>query len=64
MTQLNALPPSKIYRGTIDEVFSHRDEIPSGATVELKANETDGLSGYGSAGCAHESEAPTSSLYP
>jgi hypothetical protein len=26
----------KIFRGTIDEVLSHRDEIPNGATVELK----------------------------
>lgn len=28
--------PSRIYRGSIEEVFSHRDEIPPGATLELK----------------------------
>lgn len=28
--------PSKIFRGNIDEVFSHRDEIPPGAFLELK----------------------------
>lgn len=39
MTQLNTRAPGKIYRGTIDEVFSHRNEIPSGATVELKVVE-------------------------
>ncbi|HZO91953.1 MAG TPA: hypothetical protein VFB38_26790 [Chthonomonadaceae bacterium] len=39
MTQLDARKPSKIYRGTVDEVFSHRDEIPPGATVELKVFE-------------------------
>jgi hypothetical protein len=27
---------SKIYRGTIDEVLSHRSEIPADASVELK----------------------------
>ncbi len=28
--------PSKIFRGTVEEVFSHMDEIPPQATVELK----------------------------
>jgi hypothetical protein len=28
--------PSKIYRGSVDEVFSHKDEIPFGAILELK----------------------------
>lgn len=36
MAQLETHQPSKIYRGTIDEVLSHRNEIPTGATVELK----------------------------
>ena len=36
MTQLNTPQPMKIFRGTIEEVFSHRNEIPDGATVELK----------------------------
>ena len=36
MAQLQTELPSKIYRGTVDEVFSHRSEIPTGATVELK----------------------------
>ncbi len=36
MTQLNTHSPSKTYRGTLDEVLSHRDEIPPDATVELK----------------------------
>jgi hypothetical protein len=27
--------PSKIFRGNADEVFSHRDEIPPGAFLEL-----------------------------
>ncbi len=31
--------PVKIYRGTIEEVFSHRSEIPPGTTVELKVFE-------------------------
>jgi hypothetical protein len=35
MTQLNTHPPNKTYRGTIDEVFGHRNEIPNGAIVEL-----------------------------
>jgi hypothetical protein len=36
MGQVQTELPIKIYRGTVDEVFSHRDEIPYGATVELK----------------------------
>ena len=32
----NTERPNRIYRGTVDEVFSHRGEIPDGATVELK----------------------------
>ncbi|MCW3094550.1 MAG: hypothetical protein JWL77_168 [Chthonomonadaceae bacterium] len=39
MTQTNTNLTSKTYRGTIDEVLSHRNEIPSGATVELKVVE-------------------------
>lgn len=39
MAQLDTNQTNKIYRGTIDEVFSHRNEIPSGATVELKVIE-------------------------
>ena len=39
MTQLDIHQASKIYRGTIDEVFSHRNEIPASATVELKVFE-------------------------
>jgi hypothetical protein len=31
--------PSKIYRGTVDEVFSHRHEIPPDALLELKVFE-------------------------
>src|SRR5689334_1778802 len=36
MAQLDTKQPSKIYRGTVEEVFSHWSEIPAGATVELK----------------------------
>ena len=36
MPQPEKVPLSKTYRGTVDEVFSHRHEIPAGATVELK----------------------------
>lgn len=39
MAQLDTPQPSKIYRGTIDEVFSHRSEIPTGAIVERKVFE-------------------------
>ena len=28
--------PSKTLRGSVDEVFSHRDEIPPGAIIELR----------------------------
>jgi hypothetical protein len=31
--------PTRIFRGTVEEVFSHRDEIPSGAMLELKVFE-------------------------
>lgn len=31
--------PSKIYRGTVEDVFSHRSEIPPGAIIELKVFE-------------------------
>jgi hypothetical protein len=41
MAQLDAHQPSKTFRGTIDEVFSHRSEIPAGATVELKVLDED-----------------------
>lgn len=36
MAQLDMRQPSKIYRGTVEEVFSLRNEIPSGAMIELK----------------------------
>lgn len=39
MAQIEIPQSSKIYRGTIDEVLSHRSEIPAGATVELKVFE-------------------------
>ena len=39
MAQLDVHQPSKTFRGTIDEVLSHRSEIPAGATVELKVFE-------------------------
>ena len=39
MTQLHMHPPGKVFRGTLEEVFSHRNEIPSGAIVELKVLE-------------------------
>jgi hypothetical protein len=28
--------PSQTFRGSVEEVFSHRDEIPPGAVLELK----------------------------
>ncbi len=31
--------PSRIFRGTAEEVFSHKDEIPSGAILELRVFE-------------------------
>ena len=31
--------PSKTFRGNADEVFSHRDEIPPGAFLELRVFE-------------------------
>lgn len=39
MTQLDMKQPIKTYRGTVEEVFSHRNEIPPHATVELKIYE-------------------------
>ena len=39
MAQLDARQPSRIYRGTVEEVFSHRSEIPPDATLELKVFE-------------------------
>ncbi len=36
MAQLDTHQPSKIFRGTIDEVLRHRDEIPAEAQVELR----------------------------
>ncbi len=35
MAQRQTSQPSRVYRGTVDEVFSHRGEIPAGALVEL-----------------------------
>ena len=57
MAQLDTHQPSKTFRGTVDEVFSHRGEIPPGATVELKvfAPETaDGYEGKSLADALHE----------
>ena len=31
--------PSRIFRGTAEEVFSHQDEIPVGAILELRVLE-------------------------
>ena len=39
MAQLDPHQARKIFRGTIDEVFKHRNEIPIGATVELRVIE-------------------------
>ena len=39
MTPLHNHSAGQVYRGTVDEVFSHRSEIPSGALVELKVVE-------------------------
>ena len=36
MAQMKKHRASKIYRGTVEEVFSHRNEIPHGAMIELK----------------------------
>lgn len=37
MMQPKTLPqPSRTYLGTVEEVFSHRGEIPEGAVVELR----------------------------
>lgn len=33
--------PSKVFRGSFEEVFSHKDEIPSGAILELKVFEAE-----------------------
>ena len=55
--------PSKIFRGTVDEVFSHRSEIPAGARVELKIFEPDPqLGDSGEAQTARESDANTKKL--
>jgi hypothetical protein len=31
-----AANPIKLYKGSVDEVFSHRDDIPPGAILELR----------------------------
>ena len=41
MAQLDARQPTRVYRGTVDEVFSHRGEIPDDAQLELKVYEPD-----------------------
>ena len=33
------LQPSKTFRGNVEEVFSHKDEIPAGAFLELRVYE-------------------------
>ena len=32
----SAIPPTRVYRGTLEEVLSHRDEIPADALLELR----------------------------
>ena len=39
MALLDTMQPIIVYTGTVDEVFSHRDEIPTGATLELRVFE-------------------------
>ncbi len=39
MAHLDAQQTPKIFRGTWDEIASHRDEIPPGTIVELKVIE-------------------------
>ncbi len=39
MAHSDAHQPDRIYRGTVDEVFSHRHDIPPGAMLELKVFE-------------------------
>lgn len=36
MAQSGARRPNKVYRGTVDEVLSHRSEIPLNAILELR----------------------------
>ena len=36
MAQIEIHRPGKIFRGTVEEVFSRRNEIPPGAIIELK----------------------------
>ena len=36
MAQFDPLQSTKTFRGTLDEVLQHRNEIPVGATVELR----------------------------
>ncbi len=33
---MSTLQPSRTYRGSVEEVFSHRNEIPPDAILELK----------------------------
>jgi len=39
MSQIDVRQPTRVYRGTVDEVFSHRGEIPEDAIVELNVYE-------------------------
>ena len=39
MAQRDAQQPGRMFRGTIEEVLSHRSEISPGTTVELKVLE-------------------------
>lgn len=41
MPSLEMPQPRRTYRGTVEEVFSHRYEIPDGATVELQVFDTE-----------------------
>jgi hypothetical protein len=39
MSQIDPQQPTRVYRGTVDEVFSHRSEIPDDAQLELRVFE-------------------------
>ena len=45
MAQIEWRQPTKVYRGTVEEVFSHRGEIPPDAILELKVFEENAIPG-------------------
>lgn len=47
MAQQDMHSSGKIYRGTLEEVFSHRGEIPPGAIVELTIVEPEAQDDFG-----------------